>query len=482
MKGAPLSARASYGRGAAAGAVARGVEAACTLAQLWLFTRILPGPDFGRLAFGLVVVQVLAMLSAAGFGRLTVYKLARSDVAPGIMAGGDVAGAALGWTIAVAAALAAGLWAGAAPAAALLGDDALAGCLRALAWLVPVTAAGETCASWHLARQRVAAASLAGRALPAMLATALLACAWRLEWGAAGVAASLIAGRAAVLAGWWLLHPVSPLRFWAAFDRSDARFALHAAANGLVQAALRQCDVLLLLPLAGPAVTAHYAVAQRLAWAARFGQELLAPVFTSRAGQLLHAGDVALLQREHDLNRAWSAAAALAPAVLLVLLGPALLRAFGAGDAAYPVLLILLADQVLFVGLGMSGILLLMAGRSGWSLGLSAVTLACCAALAALLVPAHGAAGAAIATLSGFLAVKAATAVAAWRLVRVATVDLAAACLAGGAAAALLLAAFGALAPPLAAGACAAALAIVLVQQGAAVRSALRRERACCAC
>lgn len=100
------------------------------------------------------------------------------------------------------------------PVAALVRDPGLAGWLRALAWLIPVTAAAETYASWHLARQRVAEAMFTDRALPAVLTTAHLGAAWCCSWAEAGVTASLVARRAAILCAWWGMHPVSPLRFW----------------------------------------------------------------------------------------------------------------------------------------------------------------------------------------------------------------------------------------------------------------------------
>jgi O-antigen/teichoic acid export membrane protein len=478
MTGRPLSTRAAYGLGTVSGAMARGLEALCTLAQLWLFTRILPEQEFGRLAFVLAVVQVLSVAGFAGFERLIVFKLSRSDVAPGVLTGGQFAGAALGWAIAVSLVLAAALSLCAAPVAELLGDRNLAGWLRALCWLVPVTAAAETYAGWHLARQRVAEVMLAGRALPAALTTALLVAAWWCGWGATGVVTALVAGRAIVLGGWWLVRPVNPLGFWRHLDRGDARYAVNTAANGLVHKAMRQCDLLMLLPLAGPVLSAQYAVAQRLAWILRGGLELLAPIFTSRAGQLLHGRGTGLLEIEHDVNRAWSTIAALCLALPLMLQGPVFLRAFGGSEEAYPALLILLADQIMFIGLGMSGILLMMAGRSGWSLGSSLAMLGGNVLLNAILVPRLGGTGAALATLISALAAKALSAAMLWRLDRIATVDFNDTCLLANVAGGLLLAAFGLLVPRFLAAVCIAVLVLILLQQVGTIRRALRYQAA----
>jgi len=469
------SAEQAYRRGTLAGAAGRGIETACALAQLWLLMRILGSEQFGRFVFVMAIVQVLALIGSAGFERLTVFRLSRSDAVPGALRGGVFAGATMGWSVVVSTALAVAMWLAAPAAATVLGDPRIGGWLRGLCWLVPVIAAAECYAAWHLSRHRIAHAALLGKAVPAVLVTTGLAATAFAGWGAAGVVAAFVGGRAIAFAGWWLVHPVNPLRLWGTLTAADARYAAQTAATGLAHRAMRQADLLMLLPLAGPAVTASYAVVVRFAWLLRAGNELLSPIFTSRAGRLLHLGDRRAVEREFHMTRLWSTIVALLTAVPLVMFGPTILQHFGDAAAAYPVLLILLADQIAFTAFGMSGLLLMMAGRSGWLLASNLVMLGGNVALNWLLIPAFGAAGAATATLASVLLAKSMTALLLLRIERLATLRVDAACFVAIAMVAVLLAAPALLPPLVAAGVCLVVTGLLARELSPAFRSAIRR-------
>lgn len=469
------NAERAYRRGTLAGAAGRGVEIACALAQLWLLMRILGTEEFGRFIFVMAIVHVLALIGSAGFERLTVFRLSRSDDPPGVLSGGDFAGAVLGWSVVVSTMLAALMWAAAPAAATVLGDPRIGGWLRGLCWLVPVVAAAECYTAWHLSRHRIGHGALIGKAVPALLVTVGLGATALAGWGAAGVIAAVVGGRAIAFAGWWLVHPVNPLRLWGTLSAADARYAAQTAATGVVHRALRQADLLMLLPLAGPAVTACYAVVVRFAWLLRTGNELLSPIFASRAGRLLHVGDRRAVQREFHTTRLWSTIVALLTALPLIMFGPPILQHFGDAAAAYPVLLILLADQIAFTAFGMSGLLLMMAGRSGWLLTSNLVMLGGNIALNWLLIPAFGAAGAAAATLASVLVAKSMTALLLLRLEGFATLRVDAACFVAIALVALLLAAPAMLPPLVAAGMCLVVAGLLARELFPVIRSALRR-------
>ncbi|MHC4446832.1 MAG: lipopolysaccharide biosynthesis protein [Planctomycetota bacterium] len=410
-----------YGYGTAAGFAGQSVEIACAFGQLWLLTQILPKAEFGRCAFALAAIQILTLLGSAGFERLTVFRLSRDDAPPGVLTGGPFAAAAVAWSVLLSTLIAGALWFAAPLIAALLNDDALGFWLRWLAWLLPVAAAGNTYTAWHQARQRIAQSIIVGRALPALVTVALLAGAWLGALGAAGVVAALIGGRLLVAFGWWCHRPINVLRGWSALDRNDARYAAHAAATSLLNRSLRHCDVLMLLPLAGPAVTAEYAIAVRLAWLLRSGHDLLSPIFTARIGFLLGRGRKSELLNEFDQSRAFAVLVALALSIPMIALGKQFLGMFGEYQSAYPVLVLLTAAQIALVTFGLSGMLLLMVGRAGWSVITNGLLLLTNVALNLILIPLFGGVGAAVATLTAVVAVKGLTGIVLWRAERLAT-------------------------------------------------------------
>ncbi len=468
-----VSTRSVYGRGAAAGVVGRGVETACGLGQLWLLTRILDNHAFGRFVFAMAIVQILAVVGSAGFERLTIFRLSRSDAAPGVLAGGGFAGAVMGWGIVISTALAVFMWLGAAAVGGILGDPAVTGWLRALVWLIPVTAAAETYAAWHLARQRVSQAVLLGRGVPAIAVTLILLATWTIGLGPAGVIGAYVGGRGLALLGWWIVRPINPLLFWRHLGRADARYAAQTAATGLIHRTLRQSDVLMLLPMAGPVVTAHYAIVLRFAWLVRSGHELLGPIFAARAGHLLHRGEARAVQTELHANRMWSGLVALGLAVPLVLAGPWILSNFGDAGPAYPVLLILLADQAAFVLFGMTGLLLMMAGRSGWALSTNLFMLVANVGLNLVLIPLLGAMGAALATLTSVLVVKSFNGILVWRLERIATFGAELAVFLAAVVAALVLGAWDLVPPPAAAAVCGVVLLLLVLDRVRTMRGRL---------
>lgn len=410
-----------YGQGAAAGFVGQSVEIACAFGQLWLLTQILPKADFGRCAFALAAIQILTLLGSAGFERLTVFRLSRDDAAPGVLTGGPFAAAAVAWSVLISTMTAGALWLAAPLIAGLLNDDALGFWLQWLAWLLPVAAAVNTYAAWHQARQRVAQSIIVGRALPAVVTFVLLGGAWLGALGPAGVVAALIGGRLLVAFGWWCHRPINVLRGLSALDRDDARYVAHAAATSLLSRTLRHCDVLMLLPLAGPAVTAEYVIAVRLAWLLRSGHDLLSPIFTARIGFLLHRHRKVELLNEFHQSRAFAVLVALALSLPMIAFGKQLLGLFGEYQTAYPVLVLLTAAQLALVTFGLSGMLLLMVGRTGWSVITNGLLLLTNVALNLVLIPSLGGVGAAAATLTAVVAVKGVTGIVLWRAERLAT-------------------------------------------------------------
>jgi O-antigen/teichoic acid export membrane protein len=88
----------------------------------------------------------------------------------------------------------------------------------------------------------------------------------------------------------------------------------------------------------------------------------------------------------------------------LIVFAPFLLRIFGPGFVeGRETLVILSVGMMVQVGTGNNKIVLLMGGRSGWNLIFSAIALIVLLALAAVLIPAYGAAGGALAWTTTFV-------------------------------------------------------------------------------
>jgi O-antigen/teichoic acid export membrane protein len=88
----------------------------------------------------------------------------------------------------------------------------------------------------------------------------------------------------------------------------------------------------------------------------------------------------------------------------LILFGPVLLRLFGAGyEGGETVLVVLGVAGLVGTGVGPVDVVLLMAGRSGWNLGTTALALAVNIVLNILFVPRWGVTGAALAWSASIL-------------------------------------------------------------------------------
>jgi O-antigen/teichoic acid export membrane protein len=397
--------RQLYGYGTRAAVATRGTELLCGLAHLWLLTRLLGPVDFGRFSLALAIVGICTVLAATGLERLVIFRLSRDAAAPGELSGAELAGSVLGWGLLLACSMSAVLFLSA-PALGTVFDDGCAWWLRRLCLLIPVQVALRLMAAWHAARQRLSESQVAGRLVPEVCSVALLAAVWLGGGGAGAVIAALVLSRLAVAATWWASHAIRPWPLPARMRRADALYAAGVSGNGLLFQGLAYSDLIMVGILAGPAQVALYAVASKLAMVLLASRELVTPLLEPRMGYLLGRGSRSDLRREYDQVRAISMIVALALLVPLVGGSRPLLAWFGADAPATGVLLILAASALTHAAFGHSGMLLMMAGRVGWSLAASALLLAGNIALNALWIPRFGALGAASATLVSSSAVQ----------------------------------------------------------------------------
>jgi O-antigen/teichoic acid export membrane protein len=187
---------------------------------------------------------------------------------------------------------------------------------------------------------------------------------------------------------------LSQLLFWA--DYFVASLYLPSDELGVYAAALRVAQTLMLF-----LVAVNY-------------------IFSPFVADLHARGERDRLDAMYKTLTRWMLAATL-PLLLLLLIAPgAVLRVFGSTfDSGVPALRILLVGQLVNVGVGSVGFILIMVGRTGWDLAVYAGTFALDVGVAFVLAPRFGAEGAAIAQAAAMVVSNVARLYLVWRFVHI---------------------------------------------------------------
>lgn len=231
---------------------------------------------------------------------------------------------------------------------------------------------------------------------------------WLLPVALAMVAAAVLLVRPLRLSAGARLRP----------DRTDWRtlwgFALPRAASAAIDASSMWVGVLLTSALAGATESGVFAAVGRYALAGLLVMQGLRVAVAPQLSRLLGQGrnaDAALVYRRVTvmiIMLSWPAY------LLLAVFAPAFLSLFGAGFGAGTTPLAVLAGAMMVnSGVGIVQTMLLMSGNSGRHLQATLVGLALSVGLGVLLIPDHGALGAAYAWTAGIVAENVLAAVAA---------------------------------------------------------------------
>lgn len=189
----------------------------------------------------------------------------------------------------------------------------------------------------------------------------------------------------------------SAREFWA--------YAGPRAAGGAAQAVFQRLDIAIVAVLAGPAQAALYIAATRFKVVGQLVNQGLAQAAQPRLVRALTRGDLAEARRLYQATTIWLVVLTWPVWLGYALLAPWLLRVFGDGyhDGA-TVAAVLALTMMAATACGMADFVLIAAGRTASStlniLGAITVTVA----LDVLLVPSHGALGAALGWSGGVLA------------------------------------------------------------------------------
>jgi O-antigen/teichoic acid export membrane protein len=147
-----------------------------------------------------------------------------------------------------------------------------------------------------------------------------------------------------------------------------------------------------------------YAAASRYLTVAAMAAVAIRQVLAPTLSELLAVGDTERAAAVYRMTTAWLVALTWPVYLALLTFGPALLAVFGAEFAGGQVALAVLAAAMLAAtAVGPVDVALLMGGRSAWNLANTVAALGANLALTVALVPRHGLAGAAVASMAGTL-------------------------------------------------------------------------------
>lgn len=175
-------------------------------------------------------------------------------------------------------------------------------------------------------------------------------------------------------------------------------FTWPRAITRVSQMAIQRVDIVIVAALLGPVDAAVYTAATRFVVLGQLGGQALQQVLAPRFSQLIARGERRVLREVYRVATGWNAAISW-PIYLVVAAAPgAYLGLFGPEyQGARPVVWLMAAALLLSVSAGPADTVLLMAGHSTWSLGISLTALALDVVLCFLLVPEWGIGGAALA-------------------------------------------------------------------------------------
>ncbi|AGL14574.1 multi antimicrobial extrusion protein MatE [Actinoplanes sp. N902-109] len=175
------------------------------------------------------------------------------------------------------------------------------------------------------------------------------------------------------------------------------RFTGPRALASVAQLALQRVDVLLVAALGGLAAAAGYAVAGRFVVLIQFANQGISQSVQPRLAEALATGDRGTARHLYQTATGWLVLVTWPINLLVILYAPIYLRLFGEQyTAGTPVVVVLACAMLVATGCGMVDMVLAMAGRTSWNLVNVLVALGVTIGLDVLLIPRHGAFGAAV--------------------------------------------------------------------------------------
>lgn len=189
---------------------------------------------------------------------------------------------------------------------------------------------------------------------------------------------------------------VTPAGFWS--------FSLPRALGGVAQMGVQRGGVVLVALLNGLAGAAVFTAATRIMAVGQFGTQAVLYAAQPRFAELLAARDHAAVRTLYQAGTSWLACLTWPLYLSGLVFAPEVMKLFGAEySTGAMALVIVCAGQLAAQVLGMGDLILTMTGRTGLNLLNNVMSLLVNVAVCVLLVPSHGAAGAAVALVAAVL-------------------------------------------------------------------------------
>lgn len=432
-----------YLKSSGTGVVSKAVMMLSSLASVWLLNQILLKAGYGNYEFSLALISTLLIFGSGGLQYVVMYRISRMDEEPETLAGHEVAGAILGWSILLSLLIIGGVAVSAPWIASLTGKAGLEFWIGGLVLLIPTRVALGIYKNWYQARQLVAESLIFGDISPAAARALFLIFAWLLWPTPEGVVVAILVGELLPLVVWFARSPLNPFHLFGVLSGWDVQYAIKLMFTRSLSKSVKRSDVLMMGVLATSGATAGYVVASKIATLLLVGHQLMNMILTPRIGRFLSKDATGEIQREYRQSRVLGLIIALLGAFFIAAFGPWVLGIFGDYADAMPVMLVLAATYVAQVSFGMCGGYLNIAGYANWTLVTTAMVLLVNVGLNYLLIPPLGASGAAVAMLVSVSVTNALTAYLVYDFDGVQTYSLRIAALVMIVSVALMMAAFG---------------------------------------
>ncbi|KRF13759.1 hypothetical protein ASG90_13035 [Nocardioides sp. Soil797] len=226
---------------------------------------------------------------------------------------------------------------------------------------------------------------------PQHLFSGAMASAWALPYMlAAAIAARLI---------WRRVRNFPRAPTWRAFPdrRIFWKYTAPRGATNVAQSAMQRFDIVLVAALAGPVEAAVYAAATRFIVLGQMVVNAINLAAQPGVAAALGREDVEAARHIYRTSTVWLMLITW-PMYLTLLVGsPVLLQAFGSGySTGESVIVVLALAMLISTALGQVDMVLAMSGRTSWNLLNALLALATLVAVDLVMIPGHGALGAAI--------------------------------------------------------------------------------------
>ncbi|WP_298801743.1 lipopolysaccharide biosynthesis protein [uncultured Pseudokineococcus sp.] len=191
---------------------------------------------------------------------------------------------------------------------------------------------------------------------------------------------------------------------WRAEVATFWRFTAPRSVAGVTQMLLQRADILLLAAMRGPAEAAVYTAATRFLVFGQLGGGAISTAVQPKIAALVARDDISGAQKVYRAATVWLVLASWPVYLLSAVFAPQLLTIFGADYArGTSTVIVLSLTMLVATACGAVDVVLMMAGRSSWTMANSLVALAVNLALNLLLIPPLGIFGAALAWSASIL-------------------------------------------------------------------------------